>query len=195
MISSFIKSFLILFIITDPLGNLPVFLTMTKNQGEVRRKTTLKVAVLTGFVMLLIFSLLGKGILELFNISLADFKIAGGVLLFVIAIKILIDNRLSASEDEEIGAVPLGIPLLVGPGAITTAIVLIGDFGLDVTLYAIAANFVLSWIIFGSSNFIYRIIGDTGAKIIAKIMAILIAAFAIKYMRTGIFEVIHLYFK
>ncbi len=190
---SFAKAFLVLFIITDPLGNLPVFLALTGKQTSEKRQRTLRVAVLTGFVLLLFFSLIGQAFLSLFNISLTDFKIAGGALLFVIGIKILIGDKLTEPEDDDVGAVPLGCPLLAGPGAITTTIVLIGDYGLNMTLYAVMANFLVSWIIFNFANTIYRVLGETGSKIIARIMAILIAAVAVKYLRIGIFEVLRSY--
>ena len=190
---SFAKAFLVLFIITDPLGNLPVFLALTGKQTSEKRQRTLRVAVLTGFVLLLFFSLIGQAFLSLFNISLTDFKIAGGALLFVIGIKILIGDKLTEPEDDDVGAVPLGCPLLAGPGAITTTIVLIGDYGLNMTLYAVMANFLVSWIIFNFANPIYRVLGETGSKIIARIMAILIAAVAVKYLRIGIFEVLRSY--
>jgi multiple antibiotic resistance protein len=190
LVYQFISAFLLLFIITDPIGNLPLFLALTEKQSDARRKNTLRIAVLTGFVILLIVSLLGTGILKFFRITLTDFKVAGGALLFIIAILILIGRRWEATESEDVGAVPLGCPLLVGPGAITTTIVLIGEYGLNLTLYAIMANFVTSWVIFRFSNSLNRILGTTGSKIIAKVMAILIAAIAIKYMREGIIDIV-----
>ncbi len=186
----FISAFLLLFIITDPIGNLPIFLSMTAKQTDAKRKNTIRIAVLTGFVILLAVSLLGTGVLKLFHISLTDFKVAGGALLFIIAIMVLIGIGWEMGESEDVGAVPLGCPLLVGPGAITTTIVLIGEFGLNLTLYAIMANFIASWVIFNFSNSLNRILGTTGSKIISKVMAILIAAIAVKYMREGIVEMI-----
>lgn len=194
-INPFIKAFLALFIITDSLGNLPVFLALTEKQSEVKRRNTLRVAVLTGFVLLLVVSLVGTGVLAIFNISLSDFKLAGGVLLFVIAIMILIGNKWAEEAEEDVGAVPLGCPLLVGPGAITTAIVLIGEYGLYVTLYAIMANFIVAWVIFLFAERIHKILGETGSKIITKIMAILIAAIAVKFMHQAAFDIIARYMK
>lgn len=195
-ITPFLKSFLALFIITDSLGNLPIFLALTEKQTEAKRRATLRIAVLTGFVLLLFVSLVGSGVLTLFNISLVDFKVAGGALLFVIAILILIGGQwYGAGEEEDLGAVPLGCPLLVGPGAITTAIVLIGDYGLNITLYAIMANFILAWVIFRFAERIHKYLGHTGSLIIAKIMAILIAAIAVKYMREGIYDIVYQYIR
>lgn len=189
-VSPFIRAFLALFIITDSIGNLPVFMALTEKQSEQKRRNTLRIAVLTGFVLLLVVSLVGTGVLAIFNITLSDFRIAGGALLFVIAILILIGGKWTEEEDEDVGAVPLGCPLLVGPGAITTAIVLIGDFGLYVTLFAIMANFVVAWIIFLFAENIHKFLGHTGSKIVTKIMAILIAAIAIKFIHKGVFDII-----
>jgi multiple antibiotic resistance protein len=176
-----------LFIIVDPLGNLPLFIGLTDGLGKKERKDTFVEALYVGFLLLLLFTLAGTWILKLFMIDLSDFKIAGGILLLALALIILIRGHFDpAHNGDDVGAVPLGIPLLVGPGAITTTMVLIGMFGVMVTLIAVVINFLISGAIFYYSEVIYEKLGRTGSNIIAKVMAIMLASIAVKFIREGI---------
>ncbi len=176
-----------LFIIVDPLGNLPVFIGLTEGMNAKERKDVFVQALYVGFLLLLLFTLAGTGILGLFRISLDDFKIAGGLLLLVISLSMLIKGRfVDIPDGKDIGAVPLGIPLLVGPGAITTAMVLIGMYGIKLTLVAVIINFFVSGVIFYWADEIYEKLGRNGSMIIVKVMAIILAAIAVKFIREGI---------
>jgi multiple antibiotic resistance protein len=184
-----LQAVIALFIILDPLGNLPIFIGLTERLGKKERKDTFVEALYVGFLLLLLFTLTGSGILSLFMISLNDFKIAGGILLLVISLFILIRGYFPAVNDgQDVGAVPLGCPLLVGPGAITTTMVLIGIYGMKITLIAVIINFIITGIIFYFADVIYEKLGKTGSTIIAKVMAIILAAIAVKFIREGIFS-------
>ena len=182
-----LQAIVALFIIIDPLGNLPIFIGLTEGMKKEERKNTFVEALLVGFFLLLLFTLAGTGILTLFMISLEDFKIAGGFLLLVISILLLIRGHyVEITNKSDIGAVPLGCPLLVGPGAITTSMVLMGMYGVRLTLAAVAINFLVSGIILYFGDIIYEKLGRTGSQIIAKVMAIILAAIAVKFIREGI---------
>ncbi len=182
-----LQAFVALFIIIDPLGNIPLFIGLTEGLSKKERKDTFIEALYVGFLLLLLFTLAGTWILSLFMINLNDFKIAGGILLLLLAMIILIRGHFdNVSGGEDVGAVPLGIPLLVGPGAITTTMVLIGMFGVVVTLIAVALNFIVSGFVFFYADIIYEKLGKTGSIIIAKVMAIMLAAIAVKFIREGI---------
>lgn len=178
-----------LFIIIDPLGNLPIFIGLTGDKTKEERKKIFKIVALTALVLLLVFTFAGTGILKIFKITISDFKIAGGLLLLAISLKILIVGYTTPGS-EEIGAVPLACPLLVGPGAITTTMVFLGIYGLKITLVAILISFLLTWVILNFAENIYNFLGKTGALIISKIVAILISAIAVQYIRSGIEEMI-----
>jgi multiple antibiotic resistance protein len=183
-----------LFIIIDPLGNLPIFIGLTEGMTKKERKDTFVEAIYVGFFLLLLFTIAGTGILGLFSISLNDFKIAGGILLLVISLYMLIKGHFVDIEDsKDLGAVPLGIPLLAGPGAITTTMVLLGMYGMNITLLAVIINFMISGVIFYWADDIYERIGRTGSIIIAKVMAIILAAIAVKFIREGIVSLFKLY--
>ncbi|MFH1710560.1 MAG: MarC family protein [bacterium] len=182
-----LQAIVALFIIIDPLGNLPIFMGLTEGLSIKERKDAYIEALYVGFMLLLLFTLAGTGILTLFRISLDDFKIAGGLLLLVISLFMLIRGHfVDITNKDDIGAVPLGCPLLVGPGAITTAMVLLGIYGMKLTLMAVIINFLISGVIFYWSDVIYEKIGRAGSMIIARVMAIILAAIAVKFIREGI---------
>jgi multiple antibiotic resistance protein len=119
-----IKMTVALFIVVNPLGSVPIFVSLTQDMDKQLRKRTYHLAILTGLILLAFFALVGQNVLILFGISLDSFMIAGGILLLIVAVRLLViggwTENLSLSES--VGAVPIGCPLLVGPGAITTAI-------------------------------------------------------------------------
>jgi len=197
-LSSIAIAALQLFIITDPIGNLPIFFAMTKKESNQKRREVFLTAVIAAFILLLLFTLAGGWILLLFRISMSDFKIAGGGLLFVISILLLVRGSWFESNEVEStrpGVVPLACPILVGPGAITTAMVQIGIYGINVTLLAIVINFFVSFLILYFGNYILKFIGAVGAEIISRIMLILIAAMGVNLVRQGILEIIISNFK
>ncbi len=175
-----------IFIIMDPIGNVPIFMSLTEHKTREERRRLFKLAVVTAYVLLLIFTFTGTGILRLFKITLPDFQIAGGLLILAISMKILTVGYYISPESEGIGAVPLACPLLVGPGAITAAMVANGVYGMPVTVAAVTIAFVLTAVILSFAEGIYRALGKTGSGIVSKIIAILLAAIAVQYIRVGI---------
>ena len=182
----FIKSLIALFIITDSPGNLPFFLGLTEGLSLQERRKTFATALLTGFAILLVFLFAGMAILDLFGVTLDDFKIAGGVLLLWISIEIMLRGRINIEHKEDMGVVPMGSPLLVGPGAITTALVLLRLYGYGVVISAILACFALIWLVLYFAEPIHNFLGKNGSLILTKIAAILIAAIAVLFIRQGI---------
>lgn len=188
-----LKAATALFIIIDPIGLIPVFIALTAGFNPSERHAVLQRATVVAFILLLIFSFAGTGILGLFGITLGDFRIAGGILLLVLALRIIGEAHYGQESDGgRAGIVPLAVPLLAGPGAITTTMVLIGTYGLPITLAALAICFALSFAIFGYVGFLYRLLGKTGSDVVAKIMGLLLAAIAVQFIRQGLQEVFHL---
>jgi multiple antibiotic resistance protein len=182
-----LKASLALFIIVDPIGNVPIFIGLTKGMSQKQRKNALRTATLVAFVLLVIFALLGQQVLSIFGITLQSFMIAGGILLLILATKILISGRWDeTAPPESVGAVPIAFPLLVGPGAITTAIVTLQTSGMVVTLASIVVTFGVSWAILRSIDQIYKFLGRTGSAVIARLMAIFIAAIAVGFVVNGV---------
>lgn len=186
-ISELVKAIIALFIIVDPLGNIPIFTGLTGNMEVPARKKVYNTAVLVGFILLLVFAFTGQEILNLFGLSIYSFEVAGGILLLIIAIRILISGVHETVESpESIGAVPIAIPFLVGPGAITTTIFNLQAYGTLTAILAVVAVLSLTWIILRYINGIYKFLGKTGSLVIARVMALLIAAIATQYILTGV---------
>ena len=183
-----IKAILVLFIVVDPFGNIPIFMSLTDKMTKTQRRKVFNTATLVGVILLLAFSFAGQQILSVFGISIFSFEVAGGILLLIISIKILISGSLEnmSESPESMGAVPIAMPLLVGPGAITTTIFNLQYYGLAVAAISVVIVLVLTWFILRYVDLVYRFLGKTGAIVIARVMALLIAAIAIQYVLIGV---------
>lgn len=188
LVSDLVKMTIALFIVVDPLGSVPIFIGLTKDMDTSQRKKTYQLATITGLILLTFFSLVGQNILVLFGISLDSFMIAGGILLLIVAVRLLIMGgwREQTAVSESVGAVPIGCPLLVGPGAITTLILNIQSYGILATLLSVLLTFIIVWLILRFIDPIYRVLGKNGSLVITRVMALLIASIAVQYMLQGI---------
>ncbi|HEX9862320.1 MAG TPA: MarC family protein [Candidatus Bathyarchaeia archaeon] len=183
-----VKAVLALFIVVDPFGNIPIFIGLTERMEQKQRKRVFHSATLIGFILLLVFTLVGQQILAFFNISLYSFMIAGGVLLLIIAVKLLIEGewRVPTGSLEKLSSVPIAVPLLVGPGAMTTTMLNFQEFGIIITVAAVAIVFLIVWLVLKLIDPINRFMGKAGAAIVTRVMALLIAAIAVQYIINGI---------
>jgi len=188
LLPDLVKMTVAMFIVVNPLGSVPIFVGLTKDMDESRRKKTYRLATITGLMLLAFFSLVGQNVLVLFGISWGSFMIAGGILLLIVAIRLLIIGGWSEHQlaSESVGAVPIGCPLLVGPGAITTSILNIQSFGIFATLLSVFLTFVIVWLILRFIDPIYRVLGKNGSLVITRVMALLIAAISVQYILDGI---------
>jgi len=188
LVPDLVKMTIALFIVVDPLGSVPIFIGLTKDMDTPQRKKTYQLATITGLILLTFFSLVGQNILVLFGISLDSFMIAGGILLLIVAVELLITGgwREKVAVSESVGAVPIGCPLLVGPGAITTSILNIQSYGILATLLSVLLTFIIVWLILRFIDPIYHVLGKNGSLVITRVMALLVASIAMQYMLQGI---------
>lgn len=188
-ILDFAKAAITLFIIVDPLGNIPIFIGLTRDLPREARQKAFRTAASTGFILLMFFALLGQQIFMLFGISIYSFMVAGGILLLMISIRIIIRGEWEEKpiQPESIGIVPIAFPLLVGPGAITTTILSLQNYGMITTLLSVLVVFIAVQIILTFIEPIYHFLGSSGTLVISKLMALLTAAIAIKYILNGIY--------
>jgi multiple antibiotic resistance protein len=175
-----------LFIITDALGNLPFYISLTEGATPEERRKITSSAILTGLFLLAFFVFAGALVLDFFSLTMNDLQIAGGILLFMISIEVLMRGKMISEHRDEVGVVPLGSPLLVGPGAITTVLVMAKIYQLPAVVLGVLICFFFIWLIFHFSGAIYRIIGHNGSLIVTKIASILIAAIAVRFIRIGV---------
>ncbi len=186
--SKFLQAFIPLFVAIDPIGLAAIFLGLGQNVPPERRQKIADQAIWTGGAVALGFLLLGKTIFSALGISVGDFQIAGGLILFILAAKDLISSAAEAEKlPEDFGVVPLGMPLIAGPASITTLLVLAQNeaIGLVVTLVALAVNLALVVLALHYSEAIGRRIGATGMRAISKIISMLLAAIAVAMIRQG----------
>lgn len=196
-----IKSFLAIFTIVDPIGAIPLFLNITSNYSHKERKRVAFISSITVLVTLTIFLWTGKLILSFFHLSISSFKIAGGALLFITALEMLFGRvgqvKTSAQEmsyfkeKEDIAVVPLGIPYLAGPGAITTVIILGENATLiqKVFLFLIIGGVSLSiYFLLSQAYLIFKFLGELGTKATIRILGLILATIATEYILTGIKE-------
>lgn len=187
-----LKSTIALFVVIDPIGTVPLFIALTEKMGAKERKAVSKTAIITSGVLLVLFAVAGTQILAIFGITIFSFMIAGGILLFIVAIELLTHGiwRFGASGGNlttgESGVVPLAFPLLAGPGAITSVIISFQTAGLIVTILSIAIVIGITYVILQSINSIYRLLGRRGSMIITRVFAVFIAAIAIQYIIEGV---------
>lgn len=188
MLPDLTRSFISLFIIVDPFGNIPIFIGLTEGISSDSRRRIFHIATITGFILLLAFALAGREILSFFGITLQSFMIAGGILLLIIAVRILViggwEER--SRSPESIGVVPIAVPLLVGPGAITTTIINLETYGILTTIISVVLVFIIVWLTLRFIEPIYRVLGRSGSIVIARVMALLIASIAVQFIIEGL---------
>lgn len=187
-LTKFLQAFIPLFVAIDPIGLAAIFLGLGQNIAAERRQKIADQAVWTGGLVALGFLLLGKSIFAALGISVGDFQIAGGLILFILAAKDLVQSAAEPEKlPEDFGVVPLGMPLIAGPASITTLLVLAQNeaIGLVVTLVALAVNLILVVLALHYSEWLGRKVGATGMRAISKIIAMLLAAIAVSMIRQG----------
>jgi multiple antibiotic resistance protein len=181
--------FVPLFVAVDALGTLPIFVGMVEGIKRRSVRRVLAQSVLTAAAVALFFLALGTGFLRLLGITVADFMVAGGVLLFVIAMADLLGSTQGQGggkhDMETVGAVPLGVPLIAGPALLTSSLILLQQHGIVPTGAAIIANIALAGLIFLFAETIGRVLGRAGSKTIAKISNLLLASIAVMIIRKG----------
>lgn len=191
--SSFVEAFVLLFSVYDAVGTVPVFLALTEDFVEDRKKIVNQ-GVLIAAIILIIFAYLGPYIFLALGITIDDFKIAGGIILFLIAV----DNlRGKISETRSVGPVefaafPLATPLLAGPGAISAVIIFAGPpYGPALDLLVIIGNSLLAWIILSRAAVVQRLLGRQGTQVFTRLMGLLIASIGVAFVTEGIVAIVH----
>lgn len=191
-----------IFFLVDPFAAIPAFLAITADAEAERRKRMARKAALTCFVVLTTFALVGKLIFQMFGITLPAFEIAGGLILLLIGLDMLAAKRSptqeatgdaeEASHKEDAGIVPLGIPMLAGPGAISSVMVLIGQvpnlwhYQTAAILGSIAITCLISYWVLAAAIKVRQFLGETGIRILIRIMGLLLVALAMQFFVNGL---------
>jgi multiple antibiotic resistance protein len=194
----FISVVISIFVMADPFGNIPIFLGLTGGMSGTERRYVITKASVIGSIILFIFALVGKPFMDVLDISLNSLRIAGGILLLLIAFDMLLGSETRAKktdgphEEEDfdsIAVTPMATPLIAGPGSMAVTMIYMNEAaGLDKLwiLAAILMAMLASWIVVVNSDLLYSFIHKDGARVLTKVMGIVLAAIATGMMIAGI---------
>ncbi len=196
-LATLVTTFVTLFVIIDPIALAPLFVTLTQGRTAQERNRIAMRAIGVAFGLLMLFALAGKGLLEVIGVGLPAFRISGGLLLFLIAVDMLFEHRSERREKHAAEAAPdpsvfpLATPLIAGPGALATMILLAGkDPGNPAALAAILGVLIsvlgITYIAFRAGNLIERALGNTGVVVVTRLFGILLAAVSVQFVLNGL---------
>lgn len=198
-----ITVFTAIFAIVDPIGNIPIFYSITQKYTKEERLKIIKTAIITALIILFVFGLVGNYIFMLFHITIPAFRIAGGLLLFRIAFNMLYGitpgtkttqrEKEEAGEKDAIGIVPMGIPLLAGPGAISTVMLYNSNGNVEnivVVFISVIATLIITYILLRNIDKIFIKLGRVGTHAISRIMGLILAAIAIQFLINGVHQIV-----
>ena len=190
-LTNFLMAFVPLFFAVDAPGVLPLFVGLTEEMDPPTRRQVLRQSILTAFIVAVGFIFFGKTIFALMGITVEDFQVAGGILLFIIAAMDLVtEAKYTRRMPATVGAVPLGTPLIIGPATLTMALMLTGVYGLWETLAAVVVNIAVAGVIFMGADGLTRLLGPAGSRAVSKVASLILAAIAVMMIRKGLPEVL-----
>lgn len=193
MLTKIALAFIPIFVAVDAIGVLPIFISLTQDVDLKEKRHILYQSVWTAITLAVVFIFVGKGLFSLLGITIGDFMVAGGLVLFCIAITdLIVQGKKRRMPLEELGVVPLGTPLIVGPAVLTTCLIIIDQYGIIPTIISVVLNVLIASILFYFSGTVTKILGKSGAIALSKIMALLLAAIAVMMIRKGVGTLINL---
>ena len=197
-LATLIAAFATLFVVIDPIGLTPLFVALTQGADAAHRRAVALRASVLGFIILLLFALFGEAVLGFIGISMSAFKISGGILLLLTALDMLFERRTKRREDKVVelpdpSVFPLATPLIAGPGAIASVILLMGEAdGLagSLTVVGVLAVVVLCvFLLFVAGGALEKIVGQTGINVVTRLLGMLLAALAVQFILDGLLSV------
>jgi len=196
-------AFTSIFVLVDPFAAVPTFLVVTSDSTRTGRRHVAVRAAWTCFIVLTVFGIAGNFIFRLFGITLAAFKIAGGIILGLIGLDMVQARRSSTKETpgdteeslekDDVGIVPVGIPMLAGPGSISTVVVLLSqatDWPHGAIIFsAIAFTSAISFVILAAAERVQTVLGETGIRIMTRMMGLMLTAIAVQFVLNGLKDI------
>jgi multiple antibiotic resistance protein len=195
LIKPYIVTFIPIFLAVDIIGTVPVYLGLTESLSAKQRQKVLTDSIVIATLLAVLFIFLGKLLLRGMGITIDDFRVAGGVLLFLLSIYLLLPGKsrefVADSLTEDIGVFPLATPLITGPAVLVTTMMLLDNFGLLITLTSLVLNMLVAWCVLKYSVVLIRLFGSSGVKAFSKISYIFLAAIAVMIVRVGIENIVY----
>lgn len=194
VIEPYLLTFIPIFVAVDSIGNIPLFIALVEGTTRKQKRRIITDSVFTATIVAVLFIFIGKFILRFIGITIPDFQISGGALLFALSLKLLLQpgskGFLDEGHDKMVGVFPLGTPLITGPAVLTTTMMMLDSFGTWPTFVSLIINMLIVWGTLAKADLIMRFLGPGGARAFSKIMYILLAAISIMMIRKGIFNVV-----
>jgi len=190
---TFLLAFIPMFVAFDALGIIPMYLGLTETiHIEEKKKLTVQ-ASFAALVVCLAFLFIGNAIFNFLGITVSDFRIAGGLILLIISINDLLfySSRVRDIKPSDIGIVPIGIPLIAGPGVLTTIMISNNSYGFSYTIISLILNILIAFLALYYADFISRLLGSAGSKAFAKVASLFLAAIAIMMIRVGLMDILN----
>jgi multiple antibiotic resistance protein len=190
LLEPFLLTFIPIFVAVDSLGNIPLFISLVDGLNKKQKHRVIIESITTATVMAISFIFVGKLVLTLLGITISDFQIAGGVLLFVLSVYLLLPGTsktlLSDGHHKDVGVFPLGTPLITGPAVLTTTLMMVNAFGIIPTFISLVVNMLIVWFTLVQADGIIRVMGTGGARALSKITYIVLAAIGVMMVRHGL---------
>lgn len=183
------------FVAMDPVGTVPLIVGWTSNLSRAERDHQLRDALITALALGLLFLIGGQSLLSVLGVDVDDFLIAGGLILLVLGITDLVvgggHEARGTTAHADFGVVPIGTPLLAGPATLTTLIVLSNRYGIVLTGLSLLVNLLIAWRLFTAAGAVTRLFGRNGLRAVSKVVSLLLAAIAVKFIREGLVAILH----
>jgi multiple antibiotic resistance protein len=192
MDSQFSQIFFSFLIIMNPFTSMVYFLGISKGFSAREKAEAINSATYIAGVTLVIFLVLGPMLLSLLGVSISSFQVAGGIVLLVISVRFMLGNRLGNENNmsRDANIMIIGVPLITGPGVLTTTMMMVGAYGQTLTFVAAIAALAVVWLILKLSGSICRLLGEKGMEISARIMGLLLAAIAVEFIKKGVISIV-----
>lgn len=203
MTSFLVKAFLTLFVVIDPIGLTPIFISLVGDRSFTEQTRVARRAILVAGAIVLAFTLAGTLLLQYLGISIEAFQVAAGVLLLKIAIDMVFAHRERETEEErkesqlreDISVFPLAIPLIAGPGTLASILILVSEanaypFGLIIILLIAAIVLLMAYTLLCLSRSLSRVLGQTGINVVTRVLGVLLSALAVQYIANGVVAIL-----
>lgn len=193
LLNDFGLTFVPIFVAMDIIGTVPIVLPFTFAMEKKERSRVTRLATITAAILGIAFVLVGTGVFTFMGIEIADFLVGGGLILFLLAARELVMGKMFNPQDVEdgaLGVVPLGTPLIVGPAVLTTLLILIAQYNIWMVLFSFVVNLAIAWVVLSQAGRVAGFMGKNGLKATSKVIALFLAAIAVKMIREGIMQII-----
>jgi len=187
-------TFISIFVAVDAIGNIPIFISLIEGTTKKQREKIVIDSVTTATVVAILFMFVGKWILRFIGITIPDFQIAGGTLLFFLSMRLLLPAAgkgiLVDTHERDLGVFPLGTPLITGPAVLTTILMMVDSHGISATFVSLLVNMLIVWFTLAKADYFIKLMGQGGLRALSKIMYILLAAIGVMMVRKGVLGIV-----